>query len=268
MSWLRTSEKRIAPITVASYSQRAGQFYDACHLKPDDLAFYRRHLVPGKTRVLELGCGTGRVTAALAAHAGRIVGVDNMPAWLSLAAAKLAAVSPDRWQLVEADMSRLDLGERFDLVIAPFRAFQQLETNEQIEAFFDVVRRHLIPGGRCILNVFNPKAEAYALAAGVLLGAEEFCWEKPFEQGVLYHSHVADELWLEPYARMKVRLLFRYFERAQAPEQVEIEGVLRLYQPHEFLRLPKRFRFEVDGSYGGYHRERYGAGEELIVRFG
>ena len=59
-------------------------------------------------------------------------------------------------QLVQADMRRFELSQSFRLVTAPFRPFQHLETVADQLACLECVRRHLAPGGKLILDLFNP----------------------------------------------------------------------------------------------------------------
>ena len=63
-------------------------------------------------RVLDAGCGTGRVAIELARRGVDVVGVDCNPSMLKEAARRNPSL---RW--VEADLSVLDLGEEFDAVV-------------------------------------------------------------------------------------------------------------------------------------------------------
>src|SRR5258708_8215639 len=56
-------------------------------------------------------------------------------------------------------MARVDLGETFRLVISPFRPFQHLLEVQQQGDCLECVRKHLAPGGRLILDVFQTDAE-------------------------------------------------------------------------------------------------------------
>ncbi|HEX8769176.1 MAG TPA: class I SAM-dependent methyltransferase, partial [Acidimicrobiales bacterium] len=67
-------------------------------------------LEPGS--VLDAGCGTGRVAVELARHGVDVVGVDVDPSMLATARARAPDVT---W--LEADMTSLDLGRRFDVVV-------------------------------------------------------------------------------------------------------------------------------------------------------
>ena len=148
-------------------------YYDLTTMGMDDIAFYARYVDPG-TSVLELGCGTGRVSAVLSERARRVVGVDRSEAMLSRAQEKC---SGERTAFVLDDITEVRLGERFDLIIAPFRVLQALERDAQVSAFFQTIRAHLAPGGKVILNVFNPKLEAQEMASSWVIEGENYCEE-------------------------------------------------------------------------------------------
>jgi len=126
------------------------------------VAFYRQAARVFGDPILELGCGTGRITMALAEEGKRITGLDLSGRMLERAAKKRAALfteERERVHLVQADMARFDLGEKFRLVIIPFQPFQHLlEVQEQLNCL-ECVRKHLALGGRLILDVFQTDAE-------------------------------------------------------------------------------------------------------------
>src|SRR5688572_29474572 len=102
---------------VEAYYRTIAPFYDAELADRDDLEFWRE--LAGRhqgARVLELGAGSGRVTAALAPSAGVLVGLDISPELLQLARPRLAAWPHAR--LVQADMLALPFREPFDLIVA------------------------------------------------------------------------------------------------------------------------------------------------------
>lgn len=124
--------------------------YDAVHQgTPGDVAFYQREC-EGARSVLELGCGSGRVLAALAAPGRRLVGLDADADALELAAGRVPGA-----QLVAGRMQELDLGEHFDRILAPFSALYCLDGVEALEATLRTVVRHLAPGGVFIADAWN-----------------------------------------------------------------------------------------------------------------
>jgi SAM-dependent methyltransferase len=140
---------------------RAGpaRFYDLGPHHPNDVPFYLERLPTPHARVLELGCGTGRVSIPLADRCAFLHGLDLSEAMLQVCRSKLkaAGLGEEKVRVEAADITDFELSDRFDLVIAPFRVMQNLETDEQLAGLFHCIRQHLGEGGRCILNVFHPK---------------------------------------------------------------------------------------------------------------
>lgn len=126
--------------------------------------------------VLDAGCGTGRVARELARRGVDVVGVDSDSSMLDVARAEAPQL---RW--VEADLSVLDLGERFDVVVAAGNVVVFLAPGTEA----DVVRRmaaHLRPGGLLVSGWRTdrmPLAEYDALvgAAGLQAVARYATWD-------------------------------------------------------------------------------------------
>jgi hypothetical protein len=76
-------------------------------------------------------------------------------------AAEPAAVR-DRITLHDADMRDFDVRERFAAAILPFRPVQHLTSIDDQLSCLDAIRRHLLPGGRLIFDVFNPDLKRIA----------------------------------------------------------------------------------------------------------
>ena len=135
---------------MASYAQFAG-FYD--QLMGDRSADARRvrgwieRFAPGARSLLELGCGTGAVLAALAGDL-TVAGVDASPEMLAIAASKVPAA-----RLVQADMTSFALGTQFDVVICVFDTLNHLPTFESWLDMFDRVHEHLADGGLFAFDV-------------------------------------------------------------------------------------------------------------------
>jgi SAM-dependent methyltransferase len=149
----------------ALYDSFIADYYDESPIvrgRLQDAAFYRDAARDFGDPILELGCGTGRITMALAEAGKRVTGLDISERMLERAAKKRLALyteERERVHLVQGDMAKFDLGEKFRLIIIPFRPFQHLlEVNEQM-ACLECVRKHLAPGGRLILDVFQTDAE-------------------------------------------------------------------------------------------------------------
>lgn len=110
--------------------------------------------------VLEVGCGTGRVLLPTARAGIEVTGLDSSPLMLSACRNRVSSepesVQANVTALVEGDMRAFELGREFSLVTIPFRPFQHLLTVEDQLSCLISIHRHLIPGGRLILDIFNP----------------------------------------------------------------------------------------------------------------
>ena len=134
----------------------------------DDIAFYvdlARDAALQGLSVLELGCGTGRVTIPVAQTGARTTGLDNAAPMLEIARRKAAEAHVDiTW--VEGDMASFSFDERFGLVISPFRSFTLLLTEEVQKTCLACIREHLVEDGRLALNFFNPDPSLIAATHG------------------------------------------------------------------------------------------------------
>ncbi|MBL8772842.1 MAG: class I SAM-dependent methyltransferase [Phenylobacterium sp.] len=120
-----------------------------------DEALYAGLAPPGGS-ILELGAGTGRLTAALAARGHEVTGVDISPAMLQQGQARLAGLAPDagrRARLVRGDMTALDLKRTFDLVICPYFTLAHVPGGAAWRNTFATAARHLAPGGRAAFHL-------------------------------------------------------------------------------------------------------------------
>ena len=127
-----------------------------------DVEFFRRLAAETGGPVLEIGCGTGRVASALAAAGFEVVGVDRSAAMLRLADERRASLPPDvasRLTFVEGDMTSVMLGRQVPLIVAPSRVFQFALTSEDQRAALRTFKAHLAPGGRLVLDLFDPSLE-------------------------------------------------------------------------------------------------------------
>ena len=131
------------------------KFYDLATGMPNDVPFYLARLPSRGAHVLELGCGTGRVTVPLARHCTLLYGIDHSEAMLRRCRIKLESTGVTNVEVQIGDIADVHLDQTFDLIIAPYRVLQNLETDSQVHGLFSGIRRHLRPGGRCILNTFG-----------------------------------------------------------------------------------------------------------------
>lgn len=133
-------------------------FYDLDYEGMDaDLPMIEQFAARCGSPILELACGTGRALLPLAQQGHRLVGVDFSAAMLERARTKIQAAGlEERVTLVEQDMRRLALDQRFALAFIISNSFLALTTLDDQLAALRGIRQHLEPGGLLLLDQFNP----------------------------------------------------------------------------------------------------------------
>ncbi len=96
--------------------------------------------------VCDLGCGTGTTAVDLARSGHRVYAVDASPAQCRQARLKVRRAGVDV-RVICADMKRLRLPERVDLVLCEFNPLNHLGRKSALGAAFRAVARALRPGG-------------------------------------------------------------------------------------------------------------------------
>lgn len=141
----------------------------------------------GGTRVLDAGCGTGRVAIELASRGFEVTGLDADPSMLDAARAKAPQL---RW--IEADLVDTDahLDGTFDIVALPGNVMIFLDRGTEAAVVAALARR-LIPGGLLVagfqLGTGRLTLERYdeiAAEAGLELVDRWSTWDRqPYEGG-------------------------------------------------------------------------------------
>ena len=117
-----------------------------------DVPFWRRTAAAAGGLVLELGCGTGRVSLPLARAGVELVGIDRSAPMLDRARRQILAPSNRRilksLDLVRGDIRQLPFeDETFAMVLAPYGILQSLIRPRDLTATLASVARVVAPGG-------------------------------------------------------------------------------------------------------------------------
>ncbi|MGI6632880.1 MAG: class I SAM-dependent methyltransferase [Bacillota bacterium] len=126
------------------------EFYDIVHAGLSDVEAYLGFASECGPRILELGCGTGRILIPLANVGFQVTGVDASSHMLDACRRKLEWGNREvagRVRLVQADILNLDLDDRFDLVLAPCNLLNHFLTTKEALRMLERARAHLAPNG-------------------------------------------------------------------------------------------------------------------------
>ena len=131
--------------------------YDFEYTEAHDLQLYvecaRRFGAP----ILELGCGTGRLSIPLAAEGFEVWGIEASTLMIEECRKKMKSHPGATLQIkiIEGDMADFDLGRAFPLIIVPINSFLILDQAGQ-QSCLECCYKHLAPDGALVIDVFNP----------------------------------------------------------------------------------------------------------------
>lgn len=225
-------------------------FYDAEFAeRAHEIPFYVECALRAGGPVLELACGTGRLTLPIAAAGVQIVGVDLVPSMIERARKKAATVGlAVEWHV--ADVRALSLGRSFRMAFIATNALQHLQDAESLEAFFLRVREHVDPGGQLIVDVFNPSVQKLSPSIEARHAHKTFV----LSDGRPVEVDVGSE-YLSDRQLLHFELKYRVDGRIVRTKDVRMRCIF----PEELLALCRAGGFEPVERFGDYDQSPFHA---------
>lgn len=214
----------------------------------DDLGFYRRLAHDYGGPVLELGAGSGRLTAALARDGHQILGIELEQKMLERGRERLAAAGLEREaQLQQGDMRDLDLRERFPLIVAAFNTLMHLYTVEEQDGALARVAAHLTPAGAFAFDLFVPdfgpqgvwRSEEEWRSVGGDDGELMVLQRHDPSRQLVESRYLLDKVGSDGLVRrQRATLLQRYFTRFELERALRMAGFTKVLLWGDFDRRP------------------------------
>ncbi|MBI1882095.1 MAG: class I SAM-dependent methyltransferase [Chloroflexi bacterium] len=191
--------------------------------------------------VLEIGCGTGRITLPLARHEIDITGLDIAPQMLARAKHKAQDVAV---QWVETDARTFHLGRQFSFIFESGATFQHLLERADQEAMLARVREHLEPEGRFVVSALFPHADFLTNE-----DAEQDWFSYLNEQG--QEVRVSGTQHYDPLRQIKTETAYRRWRDSEGREIVRPAPLMLRYTfPQEMEALLHYNGFTILERYG------------------
>lgn len=187
-------------------------------------------------RVLDLCCGSGRHSRALARRGYEVVGVDLSPVLLQLAEEQN---DYPNLRFLRSDMRSIPFCDEFDIVVNLFTSFGYFSSDEENGTVVKNMARALKPGGEVVIDYLNP---SYVIAHLVPHSRKE-------TDGML----IEEDRWLEE-GYVKKRISITDGKSAEPRRYVE---QVRLFRIEEMTGMLEQAGFGRIQVFGNYRFEAY-----------
>jgi len=226
----------------------------------DFLDFYRRQIVRYGEPVLELACGSGRLTIPLAEAGVEITGLDISEEMLNLATLK-ASERGVKIPVVRGDVRSFNLGKEFKFIFIAAQSLTHLHEREEIENCFLSVRRHLTEDGRFLVELFNPSVKLLARDSDQRYSIGEY--EDP--KGGNRRVFVSEEVRYD--AASQINHIQWFFQEEGESKRTVLSFGMRQFFPQEIDALLWYNGFLIEHKYGSYDEKEFSTGspKQLIV---
>ncbi len=225
--------------------------YDSYVRADFDIPFWLEEVRSSGGEVLELACGTGRVSIPLLKAGVDLTCVDYSAGMLSQFRRKLND-SGLRCPIFCQDIAELDLSSRFDLIFIPFHSFSEIVDRQRQMLALQRVHSHLKENGMFICTLQNPVVRAAAMD-GVWHPLGEF----PLENGE--RLAVSIRLGFSPLTGIASgEQKYERFSREKVlVDARSLEVSFCLFQKSEFEQMLFKTNFQLEAIYGDYQRGPY-----------
>src|SRR5690348_13338875 len=186
-------------------------------------------------RILDLGCGTGHLTAQIAATGADVIGIDRSPEMISQAREQFPKL-----HFEVADARHLDFERQFDAVFSNAVLHWIVEPELVVRS----VAAALVPGGRFVAE-FGGKGNITRLLAAINRAYAKLGIESGLADNIWYYPSVAEYSLLLEKEGLEVRDA-KLFDRPTRLEDGErgLEVWLRMFVKFALDRLPAQCQQE------------------------
>ncbi|MEF8832844.1 MAG: class I SAM-dependent methyltransferase, partial [Candidatus Thermoplasmatota archaeon] len=215
---------------------------DAWTEREIDIPFYKKQVKKYGEPVLELGCGTGRITIPIARNGHEIIGLDLSEKLLKRAKEK---AKKDNLNIdwIKGDMRNFSFDKKFNLIFIPFNTIHHILTLEDMEKVLENVREHLKPEGRFIVEFFNPDLDI--LNRDPKEEHDVIEYQDPEGRGEVEITESTD------YERAKQLMHLTWVYNLEEKTK-EREWTVRVWFPKEAETILKYNDFKIEHKYGDF----------------
>jgi SAM-dependent methyltransferase len=225
----------------------------------EDLEFYTSVANERKGPVLELACGTGRISCPLAVEGFSVTGIDISLPMLSIAEEErkhLSSMHVVDLVFLRGDMRAFSLRRKYRYILVPFSSFAFLTTRVEQEDCLDRIRESLLPDGILILDLFAPRYEDWGTPATPRRFVKAFFADVGDHGLELVNKF--ERFARDPYSGiLRITTVYERYYYRESPLKVETVLPLAMFTPREVELLLEKSGFSIIDCFGDYGGKPY-----------
>lgn len=232
--------------------------YDQENQGHHELALILQHLPKEARTIVDLACGTGRLTLPLAEAGYRMLGIDLHEGMLEAAKGKSAARNLDiEWR--QTDALQLELEQQADAFVMVGNSFQHFLTQEEQLQLLTRIRQNLAPDGLLIFDLRFPSRNELAQSSREDLA---YTYKDQLDQtcNVYYDSQY------DPVTQIQHNTTYRMTELRDGEHSTDEAHIhLRFTYPQELKLLLAQAGLHLEAWYGSWNKDSIGEDHPSIV---
>ena len=232
----------------------------------EDIGFIVEECGKAGAPVLELACGTGRITIPVAASGLEIWGVDNSRHMLDFFDEKLKMLPSEvsgRIHPIFGGMENFNIDRRFSCIFVPFNSFLLLTARADQERCLENIHRHLADDGTFIIDIFSPRFDLCAQEKSEIHFLRHFYYP-PEELAIIQWEYVERDMAEQV---MDIDFLYEWYDRSGKLERAARSLRMAIIFRYEMQHLLEKNGFEILEFFGNYDRTPFSkASPQMIYR--
>jgi SAM-dependent methyltransferase len=226
---------------------------------PGDVSLYLA-FCQDANHILEVGCGTGRITRPLLEMGHKVTAIDVNEGMLATLSKNTPTTEQHRLTTHLADITNLQLGTTFSHIILPYNVLYCLLTPDNITTALRNVAAHLAPGGRCMFDLYTVDEEALT--------------ELTLDEWEPYATLQDDDgRWIEIHEKrtwnpdtQRIDAEYEYNIKTEARWQRETYAIPQMYLlDDQCVSCVQQAGLECEQIWGGFDGENYDEESEHLV---
>lgn len=230
---------------------RMADFYDDYYGKNvADIPFWIS-CTEGRKKILEVACGTGRVTIPLVNSGKDVYALDYSEAMLDILKEKIENlnIEKEKIKLLCQDMRNMKIDEKFDVILITSNSVNHLEKTEDFEKMLDSANSLLSDDGILVFDALKPKFKFLTRNMNEKYDEEEFTLSKTGEKITVCENSKYDHA-------TQINNVNYYYTNSEN-ETTILNIKVRLYFPQELDYIISKSKFKIKEKYDWYDYRKF-----------